>query len=305
MTCRRDLEESLKELCPPLKNVAVYSSGSDETTPEKWETRLNHHAHLASRRIHGLLRDAENVVIGWGHQIDSIVYALERMHPKPFSHPLTFIPSSGEPLKGPVSRPDRASSALGARLHRLFGDSQGQPLSLAGVVAVILDRYQGARRQAVQEYISDISDFRRIFIGEDNAASLLDQADSVLASVGSLEQGWTLFKSWLTQGEGTPREELARLVEGDICGAFIKKRGLLKPDEDEFNRLNSSWTGIRVDHLRRIAKAAPSNGKTGVIVVAIGENKAKILYEVLRLGLVNELIIDHDLANALSQRYLV
>src|ERR1022692_3352038 len=110
-----------------------------------------------------------------------------------------------------------------------------------------------------------------------------------------------MYQSELAQTGGIPRERLLDLVEGDIAGALVKtqKRTLTVAEEQEFENITKSWSGLRIEHLRDISTSAYSTGKPGVMIVAIGKNKANILLTVLKMGLINELIIDHDLADAL------
>jgi hypothetical protein len=60
------------------------------------------------------------------------------------------------------------------------------------------------------------------------------------------------------------------------------------------------WTGVKRDHLKRIARDAARGTRPGVIVVSMGgDDRAAIIAEVVRQGLVNELIIDRALSQAL------
>lgn len=65
--------------------------------------------------------------------------------------------------------------------------------------------------------------------------------------------------------------------------------------------LNGMWTGAKLSHLERIAAQAGRSTRPDVIVVAMGgDDRAEILAEAIRYGLVNELIIDRTLAEALT-----
>ena len=302
MTCRRGLEDKLKGLSPRLRSVSVFYSGSQGTRPEDWDIRLKYHSAFAARKVVRLLEQSQNVGVAWGHQVASIVSALASIGVKKALPKIRFIPTSGEPLRGPSSSPERGSTSLVAQLHRRFGNESERPLSLAGVAAVISDVFEGAAREAVLRYIHDLGDYRRIFLGTESTEPLVSQIDTMLASVGSLDQGWTMYQSALVQTGGISRERLTELVAGDIAGALVKtrKRKLSPGEENEFLKIVESWSGICITpHLLSIATNAISTGKPGVVVVAIGKNKANILLEVLKMGLINELIIDHDLADAL------
>jgi hypothetical protein len=88
---------------------------------------------------------------------------------------------------------------------------------------------------------------------------------------------------------------------GDLGGVLIPKPELESEDRDLVKELNEMWTGIKLQDLKRIAKVASTSDGGGIVVVAIGKQKAAVLYETIRLGLVNEALIDQDLVNKLRQ----
>jgi DNA-binding transcriptional regulator LsrR (DeoR family) len=302
ITCPRELVNNLKEQSPGLRNVSVFYSGSLATGPHDWDYRLKYHSPFAARRILRILEQAQakNVAISWGHQIAAVAAAMIAIPMKRPLPSIRFVPTSGEPFQVPTRWPERTSTAVVAQLHRRFGDEQERPLSMAGVAAVLSDAYEGVARDAVLQYISGLSDYKRIFLGANGQPSLISQVDAMIASVASLGQGLTMFHAELESIGGIPRDRLVELVEGDIGGVLIKKRKLTAAQEQEFANITRAWTGIRMEHLLDIATRANNTGKPGVVVVAIGKNKADILRTVLKMGLITELIIDHDLAEALN-----
>jgi hypothetical protein len=305
MTSPRELVNKLKGLSPKLKNVSVFYSGSEGTTSEDWDYRLKYHSPFAARRILRVLEQAQaqNVAVSWGHQVAAVAQATVSIASKRSVRVMRFIPTAGEPFQGPTRWPERTSTAVVALLHRRFGDHERErPLSMAGVAAVLSDAYEANIRDAILQYISSLSDYRRIFLGAGAEPPLISQVDTMLGSVASLGQGLTMYHAELAQIGGIPRERLTDLVEGDIAGILVKKvqAKLTAPQEEEFEKIRKSWTGIRTEHLLDISTRALATGKPGVVVVAIGRNKAAILLAALRMGLINELIIDHDLAEALK-----
>jgi len=54
-------------------------------------------------------------------------------------------------------------------------------------------------------------------------------------------------------------------------------------------------------HLQRVAQQADRRKRPGVIVVALGADRAEIVGEAVRRGLINEPIIDRPLADALAR----
>lgn len=94
---------------------------------------------------------------------------------------------------------------------------------------------------------------------------------------------------------------LSALVAGDIGGVLIPKPGLDAAGRRDVDGLNAMWTGVKLKHLQRIAQQAERRGRPGVIVVSLGDNRAEIIAEAVRCDLINELIVDRPLADALAR----
>ena len=54
---------------------------------------------------------------------------------------------------------------------------------------------------------------------------------------------------------------------------------------------------MTIEQMKACAKRARQTGSPGVILPVLGHSKARIVIEVVRRGLVNELILDHDIAD--------
>jgi DNA-binding transcriptional regulator LsrR (DeoR family) len=249
-----------------VKSLRVYYSGSDGQTPDIWRARLAHFSSLAAPRILELLRSSQYVGVGWGHTVTALVDALEhdtRVRGLK-KRTLSFVPTCGEPL-GPDARPDRASSALTARLNSLCGG--GAPsLSLAGVAAVIPSHYRSrTERTAIRRYIRDIHDYRRVFGPLAHETPLAKRMDTLLTSIGSLEQGWHTYQSELIKVSGVPTKTLEALAIGDLNGALIPHRGLDRARRSAFRSIADSWTGLTIEDCRRIANNARNSSRVGVV----------------------------------------
>jgi hypothetical protein len=66
--------------------------------------------------------------------------------------------------------------------------------------------------------------------------------------------------------------------------------------------LNQGWTGIKGTHLESVARNATAGGSPGIILLAAGPAKADMVRELVRLGLVNEILVDLSLGKALKPR---
>ena len=94
------------------------------------------------------------------------------------------------------------------------------------------------------------------------------------------------------------------MTHGDIGGVFLPKEEIRKSDPLMWRKLediNTYWMGAKKTHFEHCAKNAAKAQTPGVILVAVGSRKARIVTECVRKGLVNQLIIDHDLARAIVE----
>lgn len=200
----------------------------------------------------------------------------------------------------PTSPTRFSSSLLADRLVDVVNEGRGERWSL-GVPEFISRIFKGHDADVIRRHHLHASDsYRRIFGPED---PLIERVDSVLTSIGFAERPLGQRNKGLLKAGEVTADELRKLVVGDIGGVLIPRPGLKAGDRQTVDQLNAMWTGMTLDHIRRIARdAASSSHRPGIIVVSIGRQKAEILAEIIRSGLVNELIIDEDLAGALDLR---
>jgi hypothetical protein len=134
-------------------------------------------------------------------------------------------------------------------------------------------------------------------------ARRIDEVDTIITGAGIVvTQGDTLevstgdlIEERLQQEDDLTKEDLDRVIWGDVGGWLIEKPNL-KPDQGNLvDELNRGWTGATLQDLIRVARAAQPGKRPGVIVVARGEDKAGLILEVIRRGLVNTLLLDSAL----------
>lgn len=279
-----------------IPTIRVFDSGTASTTDEAMALRRKRFGRMAAGRFEELLRDSEIVGVAWGRTVNGLIEGFASTHRGQRQFPIQFVPVCAE-LVGPAT-PEFSSSRLADRLNDIVNSGQGERLSLSGVPAYIPRHYSKEKASIIWEYISDIGSYQKIFRG---ASPLLAKMDTLLTSVGPSQIIIGGNATELTAAGSLDVDQLQSLVVGDMGGVLIPKPNLNDEERTVVNELNRMWTGISLDHLEHIARdARKSAHKTGNIVVAIGCIRATILYEIIRLGLVNELIIDNDLATALQ-----
>ncbi|MFO1500945.1 MAG: hypothetical protein U1G07_21575 [Verrucomicrobiota bacterium] len=280
-----------------LKQVKVIPSISDDTTSEGWGFRLCDFGRQALQEFYAVLSEARIIDIGWGGTVGAIVSAAEREGFPDKTFPLlTLLATCGELFD--YLDFSNASSSLVERILVLIKKKQ-PAYTLRGVPA-LLD-IPGLR----DFYLRKHPGYRAIF----GPGGLASKAEAAIVSVGTFEQkGVHAFKRALVAEWGATEAQLQRICWGDLGGVLVPRDIADQDGKKEMARISSLWTGVPLEYYHELAKRAakPATKKThaipGVVVFAIGKNKAEILHEIINLGLVNRIVIDLDLAKALAIR---
>ncbi|HOX55995.1 MAG TPA: hypothetical protein P5205_03055 [Candidatus Paceibacterota bacterium] len=193
---------------------------------------------------------------------------------------------------------------------------------LVGVPAYLPQNVRRNAGSAWREFIEDIPGYREIF-GPANGRGkpLVDRIDTIICGTGIIAsededldlpgnpadimfraRTGDFIRERLEQEEGLARSALAKMIYGDIGGWLLPRRHKLSVDDKRWvDSLNKGWTGIKGEHLSRVAREAKLNGPPGIILLAGGVGKAEMVAEIVRLGLVNSLLLDSSLAKALKR----
>ncbi len=289
--------------------LRVFPSGGHDEAVDNWEKRLQEFSREAAPFVKDALLRANLCGISWGLTLSGVVSALQKLStPPPREHdPVQVVPLCGE-LLGELTT-NSSSSNLAAALEKFLNGSNRQTLSLSMVPAFIPGGFTKTQLEGVWKLIGLVKAYSQIF-GEPlpkntSQAPLAERLDMVLTSVGRSENPLGFGKANLLQTGGLDIKEMARLVLGDIAGVCIPRPGLSKADQAKLAPVIERWTGIRRKHLeecaRRSREGDAEKGSPGVTVVAFGRNKARCVFEAVKLGLVNTLVIDHSLEEELEQ----
>jgi DNA-binding transcriptional regulator LsrR (DeoR family) len=286
-----------------VRMVRVVGSPSKTTTQPAIRRRLNQFGREAAGILVEILPPSALFGVTWGTTISHVVDGIgETAMPRTSRVSVRFMPVCCEPLSQ-ASNQD-TSSNLAKRLHRLVGTTAELPPSLTGVPALISRRFQGTDRRGILKFFQDAASYREVF-GPCRPRPLIDVVDSLLTSVGPAARPMgfihdELLRAASAGGNKLTTAMLTRLVAGDIGGVLIPRRNLPAAERREVAALNGMWTGITRAHLERIATDADAKGRPGVVVACMGgSDRAEIVAEAVRCGLINVLIIDAELANAL------
>ncbi len=280
-----------------VRNVRVFDSVSNSLTDESLSIPMKRFGRAAAGRLAELLRDARIVGVSWGKTVGHLVEGLTSSNISIKEEKLQFIPLCAELISSNTSR--FSSTRLADRMSEVVNGKIENQLSLSGVRAYVPRHYKKEKVDVIWEFICESESYRKIF---KEPLPIVEHLDSFLTSVGSTE-GPFLGKSntELQELGNIEADDLKKLVVGDIGGVLLPKSDLGKGERSIVDELNNMWTGVKLEQIKHIAQISSSSiNRPGNIVVAFGNNKANILFECIRIGLVNELIIDKDLAESIK-----
>ncbi|HRT07775.1 MAG TPA: hypothetical protein P5233_05230 [Candidatus Paceibacterota bacterium] len=284
-------------------------------------------SNAAARSLADLLGRARIIGILWGRSVQRAVSQLPGCLDAAASEvaqPPQVIPLCGDPVHlMNLGQVPYSASSLAADLGKAINpENHSDQPCLVGVPAY-LPRFFFENPNiaaAWQDFLQGIPGYREIFC-QGNGAQLpwVERVDTIISGTGIIVADGTppnrrmpppgsaaylktgdFILERIIQEDGLTEAELARLVHGDIGGWLVARRNLDAPSQRLVQSLNAGWTGLNDTHLARVARAAKPNGAPGVIVLAAGAAKADMILEIVRLGLVNELLIDATLAAALG-----
>jgi DNA-binding transcriptional regulator LsrR (DeoR family) len=295
---KRQLTSELMRLSDCFLQVDVHRSGDESNN---LEDRLAEFASNAAADVgECLIEDGVKTVgVGWGYTVAVAIEMLQERGVPELSagRSITFLPTCGEPERPirPVNPSDlrndqMSSTALAAALDRVFNRGLNHHLSLIGVPDFVGIGAPDAEVEIAKNCtIRQNADWTKIF---DESSGEIGKLDAILTSVASPKQPNRQFVPIFEQATGVDENMLTRRVIADIGGAWIPRQD----GDPVVTRWSNWWTGMTYSHYARCAERAAFESKPGVIVVAFGDNKAEVVMEVVKRGLVNTLIIDDSLA---------
>lgn len=316
-----DLNTELKKTMPNanrhLRSVSIFDAGTTDSSSSVSRVLFNQ---SAARVFLKLLKNSANVGITWGNTVAGIFETLRRYR-NPIKSQLPeiqFIPLSGDPF-GVGNMEDYgasySSSALVRDINGIVNAGIMKSFSLHGIPALIPTEIENLK--TIYEMLECSSAYCDIFGYPSRRLSseTLDSdpepkvysLDCILTSVSHDGEAWSMLNDdEFIATARLERDELMQLAIGDIGGVLMPKEGISDSQNDRFVDLAQHWTGLREDQLFHCAKSAHESEEfspPGVVVVAVGADKANCVLTALRKNYVNHLIIDVELAKKLELHY--
>lgn len=283
-----------------VRHVRVYAS-----TFGDFDDQLVRFGRLAAGRATELIEKSSVLGVIFSETVHRVIDGIAWSGLRPRTNrPVTVIPVAGEVAS--YVRVGSSSSWLASRLHELINNNDNQQYSLSAVPFLIPTHFERSTREAISKWIQDLPGYRKIFGGE---PSMVSRMDCVFTSVGQDGKPLSAAIKELTEIYGITPSRLREIAATDI-GATLVPTDLVDEDAEakaELEALNSVMINLTIDQYRDVCQRAadpamaPDKQPSGVCLFAIGANKARGLLTVLRKGLVNELIIDEELARELTR----
>lgn len=271
----------------PVRTVRVLPSISGD-----WDRRLHEFGQAAAGVVLDLIAQSRVLGVAWGSTPASVVEGMRNLAVPRRRLPRSVIPICGEPLAGDLT--ETSASKLARDLAVTLRGNPRYAISLHNVPALIPADFSDEEIDVVYKLISRVPAYGDVFGASDpgpvKCSRILDDMDTVLTSISAADQPWGSRSGALLESAGISAKALRTLCIGDVGGVLIPAG----PDDTAVGTLMRRWTGIQLDDLRRIADTGQ------VILVAIGENKGRVLLEVLRQGLCTHLLVDSDLFESLT-----
>ncbi len=278
--------------------LRVFESGSGNTEARLTQRRARF-GRIAAGRLIELIEASKIVGVAWGRTIKSLVNGIEASRqPIRRSRPIEFTAVCAELVA--LAQHEHSSSRLADAFSEVINGTAGNAVQLTGFPAYIPRHYDQTMRDSIWRFISDTPGHSRVFSGSN---ALIHRMDMLISSVGSSRMPVLGSFEELVMASGLPADELRRLVVGDLGGILIPRDDLSSASEKLIEELNEIWTGIKTEHVRAMAdRAIKDTAMSGVVVVAIQAERGDTAFELIRRGLVNELILDQAAANQLHKR---
>ncbi|MFN7937900.1 MAG: sugar-binding domain-containing protein [Bryobacteraceae bacterium] len=281
-------------------DVMIIDSGSAQTTARGWTLRLDAFSKGASQEVMKLILRSGIVGVSWGRTLATVVRAMRELPPATAHTPIQFIPLCGEMLEGPPRK--TSSSTLAYRLDETVNTAAPHLHAhwLAGVPSHLPLHFPKQKAGIIAEYIHSLPAYRAIFgdAQKPKHVPLAERADMILTSCGPEDRPLGYDADRWFDSTGISVRDARAFIAGDISGNLLgnsRAAGKAPPKvERKIAELNEAWLGAKLHHLRACARRALNEDLPGVVLCAIGANKAGTVREIVRLGLANRILLDGD-----------
>lgn len=298
-----EIDDVVKQVAPPGHTCHVSVLREDAVSAES----VRAFGLMAAQVLAVHLMQTRKLGVAWGRLVNALVDGLAQVLQTPPCGPgakfgsVGLFPVVGEPMHVATTMHEFSSTVLAMRLAETLNREKIKVPSLAGVPAYLPGNGTKQVRAVLRKFFGRVPGYA----GFGGKGGLFASLDTIVTGAGVPGKGaggpHGVFLSERVIAEGTNFDTMPALVYGDLAGVLIPKQGLSAADVARVASMNEGWTGLRLKDIQRCAKAANARGGGGMIVVVNGANKAPLVHEIVRQGLVNHMVIDVGLAKAFSE----
>jgi DNA-binding transcriptional regulator LsrR (DeoR family) len=290
--------------------LTVFPTSSTDASAEGMLQRMERFSQSAAPLVSDLLASVDSCGVTWGGTLAAVANALQATRGKPAREtaPVKVVPLCGERFGNlPTST---SASTIAEKLGAYMNGPANERLSLGMLPAYVPSGFTPKELDVIWRLIEQVDAYSRIF-GRHNEGGLIHELDIILTGISAKDQPLGFGMTW--QLSGSKRQEAVKRTEaiwskaviGDIAGVCLHRPTLTALEQKTLDSISERWTGLRLEHLQACAKRAMEASsvvqRPGVIVLAIGKQKAECIHAALTLGVVNHLVIDEELEQALEK----
>jgi DNA-binding transcriptional regulator LsrR (DeoR family) len=304
---RKELTQRLQSFPKEVDHgpvVRVFGCTASASNPRE---RIAELGRRAAPYLSQLLLRSRVCGLTWGGMLRGVVSALRDLQRRaPWKQEIVeCIPLSGERLG--VDRVSFSSSSLAHDLGEIVNGEKYTAPSLAMVPAFIPEGFSNEEINGVWKLIGLVKSYDAIFGKQGSVKTgeppMACRVCMILSSVGPATRPLGFGRGRLFETGNISIEELQHLVIGDLGGVCIARPDLTKRSQQKLQTIIDRWTGLKLEHIQACSTRARNSptGPPGVVVVSGGKSKAQFIWHIAKLGLVNHLIIDEELAEELDK----
>jgi DNA-binding transcriptional regulator LsrR (DeoR family) len=307
---------------PRLPIVRSFSSALANSKVEAdYPERLDIFGRNVASFLVDLLRRSEIAGITWGHTVGSCVVGIENSNLEDRTHrnPAHIVPLCGEPLSVDTHSQFSSTTLAHNLLTKLHGDAaRSLPLSL--LPAFIPSDFSAQQSAAIWKLIAKMHSYTEIFGSDRNPfdterrrskskTHIASKLSMILTSVSQNGKPMGDGRGPLFDSSSLSEAEFRKLVMCDIGGVLIPTQpDLSKAEQKKLKAITDRWTGLTAEHLAGCAERGHDARmkaeqlkihSPGVVLLAVGANKAECVWAAMKMGYINYLLIDEPLEQAL------
>ena len=308
---REQLAQQAGDKKDRLRSVRVFSSGGKGTERAEYHLRLEEFGTKAAPYLAQLLPRMKFVGLSWGKTISALNNGLIA-YPHTYGNPTVF-PTCAELYQGPAI--GDSASELAKSLRKFFRSLQledEQPadehdernLFLTGFAHCIPTSIHKQRgKEIIRKYAAEFLGHKAILA----KGGLVEKMDAWITGVGTADtvDEATSDDPWLEErikASGLSRADFSKATIGDLGGIYLPRSNVKGKRKKDFEQIIEPWMCVRFEHAAQCAAKTDDKESVGVVVAAIGHRKCDIVHACVQRGVVNELIVDDDLADALRSK---